>query len=96
MDQHLKPQHTLLPYYERKGVQVKILKLEEPEALHEFLHSYGLTLKAINKSEEYDYRTYFDKETLGLAYRLYQKDIHHFGYEAVLLELKQRVGAESA
>ncbi|MEX1239501.1 MAG: sulfotransferase family 2 domain-containing protein [Cyclobacteriaceae bacterium] len=95
-DQHLTPQYTLLTFYERQGVQVKILKLEEPEAVHQFLYPYGLTLKAINKREAYDYRTYFDKETLELVYRLYHKDIHHFGYEAVLLELKQRVGAKNA
>lgn len=94
-DQHLKPQHTLLTFYERKGVGVKILKLEEPETIRKFLSAYGLTLKAINRSDAYDYRTYFDKNTLERVYQLYQKDINLFDYEGIVQELKHRVGVKT-
>ena len=87
-DQHLKPQHTFLAFYERQGIEVKILKLEERQAAEEFLHAYGLVFKPLNKSDAYDYRTYFDEGTLEFVQQLYKKDIRRFGYESEVEELR--------
>ena len=81
-DQHLKPQHTFLTFYERQGIEVKILKLEERDTVEEFFYAYGLTLKPLNQSDAYDYRAYYDEDTLKLVHQLYDEDIRRFGYES--------------
>ena len=87
-DQHLRPQHTFLKFYERRGIQVRILKLEEPQAVGDFLSGYGLAFKALNQSDNYDYRTYYDEHTLELVHRLYEEDMRRFSYAPIMAEIK--------
>lgn len=92
MDQHLKPQHVLLEYYRHRNMAVSVFRLEEPEKLSGFLSAYSIEVKAFNMSESpYDYREYFDEESLEWIYRIYEKDISRFGYEARYEELKKWV-----
>jgi hypothetical protein len=88
-DQHLKPQNLFLKWYQANNISVRILKLEEPATLKNFLSRYDLPLESINKSEQaYDYREYYDQEILELVHDLYSEDIFVFGYEEVYQQLK--------
>lgn len=81
-DQHIKPQHAFLKFYEQKNVQVSVFKLEEPETLNQFLNQYELKLPHVNKSaESYDYQSYYNPDTLAKAFDIYQADVQRFGYE---------------
>lgn len=91
-DQHLKPQYVLLEYYRRRNMAVRIFMLEEPEKLSGFLSACRIELKPFNMSETpYDYREYFDEESLEWIYRIYETDISRFGYEARYEELRKWV-----
>lgn len=93
-DQHLKPQHIFLSYYERKNVAVTILKLEDSETLQRFLSRWSLSPDVLNKSStSYDYRNYYDRETLDSVYRIYRKDIVEFGYAADYEALRRSLPA---
>jgi hypothetical protein len=88
-DQHLKPQHHFLKFYETKKLTVTVLKLEEPKQIQAFLTNYQLTLPTLNKSKEpYDYRMYYDDETLNIAYLIYKQDILRFNYNQEYETLK--------
>lgn len=90
-DQHLRPQHTFLKFYQKKNVSVQVFKLENPELLI-FLSSNSLQLPHLNKSREaYDYRSYFDLSILNKARELYAHDIHYFGYEKELQALEKQL-----
>jgi hypothetical protein len=81
-DQHLKPQHAFLKYYEQKNLAVKVFKLEEPEPLNQFLNQYDLKMPHINKSSgPYDYRSYYNWNTFNQVREVYQADIDRFGYK---------------
>jgi hypothetical protein len=80
-DQHLKPQHLFLKFYQQKNVDVKVFKLEEPESLNNFLHGYEMKLQHVNTSGSYDYTSYYDRHTLKKAFEIYQDDVKGFGYE---------------
>ncbi len=95
-DQHLRPQHTLLRDYVSGQVDVRILKLEDPDAIGNFLSRYKLSLEPINRSEGFDYRLYYDPETLARVYELYLRDIIFFGYNDVYNELKAQVSKQAS
>jgi hypothetical protein len=87
-DQHLKPQHAFLKYYEQKSLEVKVFKLEEPEPLNQFLNQRDLSLPHINKSTA-PYDSYYDLNTFNLVREVYKGDINRFAYkmeEKALLE----------
>jgi hypothetical protein len=92
LDQHLRPQHSFLEIYKRKGNQIIILKLEKPGEVDSFLSIYGMHIPYLNKSvEPYDYKAYYDPDTLLKVYRLYQKDIRNFGYQEEYSSLEKLV-----
>ena len=81
-DQHIKPQNCFLEYYEKKKIEVKVLKLEDSEKLNQFLSQNSLQLAHVNKSAEtYDYRAYYNANTLSKVYELYKMDFERFGYQ---------------
>jgi hypothetical protein len=91
-DQHLKPQECFLRFYRQNQLVVKILALERPEAIASFLSSYNIPFGYHNRSgEDYDYRTYYDRETLRRVYSLYRADVGLFGYQQLYEELEKVV-----
>lgn len=80
-DQHIKPQHLFLQYYEKQNISVKVFKLEDPEQLNAFLKEHALQLPHLNKSQRgYDYRQYYTPALLKKVSTLYQSDLEKFGY----------------
>ena len=60
-----------------------VLKLENRNAIDSFLSIYSMHIPSLNQSADpYDYRTYYDKQTLGQVFQLYRKDIMQFEYES--------------
>lgn len=95
-DNHFKPQTKLFEYYYRNKINVSVLKLEKPDEIKSFLASYNLTIPLLNQSPEpYDYRKYFTKETLNLAYAMYKDDIKQFQYEQEFNDLKEFISSEA-
>lgn len=81
-DQHFKPQHAFLRYYEYQKIPVKVFKIEEVEKLQEFLSTYSLQFLHLNKSAEpYDFKKYYTSSLLKKVYQLYRTDVEKFGYE---------------
>lgn len=81
-DQHIKPQNCFLEYYEKNKIEVKVFKLEDSKKLNQFLSQNSLQLAHLNKSEEpYDYRSYYNANTLSKVNELYKIDIERFGYQ---------------
>ncbi len=82
LDPHLRPQYFFLRPYHRKKIKVKVFKLEEADALHEFLRENNMTLYHENRSAaNYDYRDYFTSSLKRRALRVYADDCEVFGYE---------------
>lgn len=82
MDQHIRPQHRFLSFYEDRNVDVKIFKLEEPEPLRNFLTGRGLHLQPLNPSDAgYDYHDYYDHELFKTVHKMYISDVIRFGYQ---------------
>lgn len=80
-DQHIKPQHLFLQYYEKQNISVNVFKLEDPEKLNAFLKEHSLQLPHLNKSQVgYDYRQYYIPALLKKVSTLYQSDLEKFGY----------------
>ena len=93
-DQHLRPQTLFLEYYRKKKLNIVILKLERPGEINSFLSQYGLTLPHLNQSaEQYDYRSYYDHDSLMLASDIYGADIKAFDYQSELIKLKAFISA---
>jgi len=87
-DQHIKPQHCFLTYYAKKGVSVKVLKLEEQEKASHFFSSYSIHLTHRNKSKRpYRYEDYYTPNTLRKVFNLYRTDIDIFGYQQAFEKL---------
>lgn len=82
-DQHLKPQHLFLQYYERRKLRnITVLKLEEPDSISNFLNQYNLSIPHLNKSNSTsDFRSYYDEETARLVAEIYKMDLENFGYD---------------
>jgi hypothetical protein len=88
-DQHVKPQHSLLQYYWKKKIDIKVFRLESLEAVNTFLSHYSASLSVLNKAElPYDYRSYYNVAVLEKVYRIYADDIKYFGYEQEYLDLR--------
>ena len=87
---HFSPQHWTL----KEMSDVKVFRIErDKEELADFLLGYGIELQHRNKSKtEYDYRTYYDKETLALVRKLYAGDVERFGYVIEEANLKKVLG----
>lgn len=91
-DQHIRQQCDFLKYYEKKKIEVKVLKLEETEAINTFLASQNLQFLHLNKSgESYDYRSYYTPALLQKAYDLYRDDVKKFGYENAYTDLQKHL-----
>lgn len=86
-DQHITPQCMLLRYYRREKIQVRVFKLEEPAALNVFLSAFQLNLPSA-ATPAYDYRQYYDQQSLEIVHDLYHGDITSFNYEQTYLDLK--------
>lgn len=88
-DQHLKPQSMFLEYYERRNIPVMIMDLENPEQIDQFLGERGLRFEAFNESNvRYDYRAYYDRQTLSDVSALYKQDVERFGYDRIRADLE--------
>ena len=68
--------------------------------LENFHEDYGIICKTVgienkitnsNKSFNYDYKDYYNIETLDLVYRRYKNDVMGFGYENEYKELKKYI-----
>lgn len=91
-DQHLKPQNSFLTFYRKRNIEVKFLKLEDQHSVRAFLSDFHLTLPVMNKNESaYDYRSYYDPDTIEKVYKLYSQDILLFGYSEDYQDLKKFV-----
>ena len=89
-DQHLKPQHLFLKYYQEKINDIKIFKLEYPRAVDDFFSEFDLRLQHINSSKDpYDYRAYYDRKTFEAVIDIYDGDIQRFNYEKEAEMLKE-------
>ena len=88
-DQHLKPQHTFLHWYKSQEIEMRIFQLETPAPLAEFLSSRAMDLKRLNTTGEgYDYRQYYDAQSLNDVQKMYTQDLKEFGYEQSYVDLK--------
>ncbi len=90
-DQHLKPQNAFLSFYRKRDIEVKFLKLEDQHRVHAFLSDFHLTVPVMNKNETYDYRSYYEPDTLEKVYKLYSQDILLFEYSEDYHDLKKFV-----
>jgi hypothetical protein len=91
---HFSPQHWIL-----RGISdVKVFRIEEDKKeLTDFLSGYGVELQHRNKSmTEYDYRTYYDKETFALVRKIYAGDVERLGYEKEEAVLKEHVFSDQS
>lgn len=88
-DQHIRPQHAFLQFYERKKLPIQIFHLEKQDNLKDFLAENSLQLPHLNKNaDSYDYRLYYTAETLEKVRSVYATDVLKFGYENDYHELK--------
>lgn len=87
-DHHLIPQHRLLRYYDKRGIDVRAFRMEQEGTAASYLAAHGLKLEVIHESSQvYDYRSYYDRETLARVKTIYEGDIVRFGYHAVYPDL---------
>lgn len=84
-DQHLKPQHRFLQYYDENKIDVTVLKLEHPEMMRKFFLEHGIWLEHVKNP--YDYRELYDAETLQNVYSIYKSDVSRFGYHDIFQDL---------
>lgn len=80
-DQHFKPQHLFVRPYLKKGIDVKIFKLEKPELIMEFMAGYGMDFPHINKSSSTDYMDLYSTKTLKIVQNMYVHDFKLYDYE---------------
>jgi len=75
---HFSPQSGIL----KDVPDVRLFRLEKDyKALTDFLHHHGIEFLHRNKHKaEYDYRSYYDKETFELVSSIYHEDVDRFGY----------------
>lgn len=82
-DQHFRPQHIFLQYYQAHQLPVRVFKLEEPAPLIAFLQAHGLTFPHLNATEKgMHWEQYYDEVTAKIVQQLYENDLKTFGYEA--------------
>lgn len=90
---HLRGPHFTSQYEiikSTKSTSVVSFKLgSENEKLKEFLSSFSLSIAHNNKSKiEYDFRKYYDIETLELVYNIYREDFNMLDFKSEFNELK--------
>jgi hypothetical protein len=76
---HFSPQSNML-----KGLSdVRLFRLEkDKKELTDFLLRLDIEFQHLNKQKgEYDYRSYYDRETFDLVSAIYQEDVDRFGYQ---------------
>jgi hypothetical protein len=88
MDQHIKPQHCFLTYYEKNTTSVSVFKLEEPEHLNQFLTRHDLQLPHLNKTSQADFSQYYTLQIFEKVYAIYRKDFEKFNYQNEAESLK--------
>jgi len=83
---HFSPQYYIL----KEMSDLKVFRLEEDsEELTAFLQRYGIEFQHRNKSNiDYDYRSYYDKETFAIVSSMYREDVDQFGYQKYRDDLK--------
>lgn len=79
---HFAPQSYIL----RKAFaleEIRVFRIEKDgESLDRFLHNYGLSLPFLNRQpKNYDYRSYYDSDTLSVVEKLYEGDVEIFDYK---------------
>ena len=90
LEPHLKSQAAFVDFYEKKGYNVVVLKIDKPGEVEAFLSIYGLKLPLLNMStESYDYRNYYSKTTFDKAFQVYQDDLRKFNFELEVNDLKK-------
>jgi len=91
---HFCPQHVIL----QDVPGLRIFKIEEnKKELSDFFSGYGIELRHRNKNKiEYDYRTFYDKETFELVRKLYAGDVKRFGYQLEEHSLKEAIDHEQS
>ena len=87
---HFTPQYSIL----MELPDVKVFRLEKDKSeLTDFLRRYGIELLHRNKNEkEYDYRSYYDRETFELVRKLYATDVDRYGYSVEEDGLRKVIG----
>lgn len=61
--------------------QINFFRLEkDQDQLKNFLLKFNIHIGHNNRGREYDYRTYYDRETLKLVHEMYMSDIEELGY----------------
>lgn len=91
-DPHLKPQHYFIDFYKKRNPNVVVLQLEKPDEIKYFLFIYNLEIPHLNASElTYDYREFYDEETLDWVTRVYKQDLKMFGYEQHRRDLQEHI-----
>lgn len=64
--------------------------------LESFLNEHGMTMQKENQSAlSYDFRDFYDAESLDLAYRIYKEDFERLGYTKDYLDLKKALESGS-
>lgn len=78
---HFIPQSYIVKLCGREK-RIKCFRLEKDRlALETFLQQYGMAINHNNKRKmDYDYRSYYDMNTLQMAYAMYQADVEMFDY----------------
>lgn len=94
---HLVSQSRILSQVGSSRLQVFRLKSDNDSIeLNTFLKNHSMELYVENKSAvAYNYRDYYDRETLQLAYQIYEKDFKTLGYYSEFHELKGIIDSES-
>ena len=76
---HMAPQSRILSAAGELR-DISIFRIEEPDDLEKFMAEYGMAIPHLNRQPMYDYRSFYDPETLSLVYKLYKDDIRLLGY----------------
>jgi hypothetical protein len=90
-DQHIRPQHLFLKYYQYQNSKIHVFKLEDTESIQQFLKPYEIHVPHRNQSASYELASYYTPTSLKLANSIYKKDIELFGFESQYNDLLNRV-----
>jgi hypothetical protein len=71
--------------------EIRIFRIEkDSESLDGFLHTYDLRLPHLNKQQKkYDYRAFYDSDTLSVVEKLYKEDVEIFDYREEHRQLRE-------
>jgi hypothetical protein len=82
-DKHLMPQYLFVTNTKKEIIVNRIGKFESmTEDFESIMHSKNLFIKlpVVHKSKKYDYRDYYDNETLRIVTDIYSEDLNLFNY----------------